>query len=344
MPLSYNERVTRLDRMTDHQLLDMRLCDLPLKIKGTRLEQRVAKLYRDLEERGLHFHPHVWLSEEWFTPDGTPGFAIPFYLAHPRLILLERSQMLEVEGASESECMRILRHEAGHAIDNAYGLHLRGGWAERFGSYRTKYPKSYRPQPHSRDYVLNLDAWYAQAHPAEDFAETFAVWLKPGSRWRAHYEGWGALQKLEYVDRSMAALRNVPPKNKLRYKVDPISVLKTTLREHYRKKRVYYAIHWPPAFERNLYRIFSPEARRKTSQSAAQFLRRIRRDISGLVAEATGVHPYSVNHIVRQMVVRCRQLDLRVTQPEEEARQLSIVVLTMQVMQVLGKGYHRIPL
>ena len=140
--LSYNGRVTRLDRMTDHQLLDMRLCDLPVRIKGTRIEQRVAKLYRDLDERGLRFHPHVWLSEEWFTPDGTPGFAIPFYLAHPRLIKLERSQMLEAEGSSESECMRILRHEAGHAIDNAYGLHLRGGWAERFGYYRTKYPKS----------------------------------------------------------------------------------------------------------------------------------------------------------------------------------------------------------
>jgi hypothetical protein len=252
--------------------------------------------------------------------------------------------MLEAEGASESECMRILRHEAGHAIDNAYGLHLRGGWAERFGSYRTRYPKSYRPQPHSKDYVLNLDAWYAQAHPAEDFAETFAVWLKPGSRWRKQYEGWGALRKLEYIDRSMAALRNQPPRNKLRFKVDPISTLKMTLREHYRKKRVYYAIHWPPAFERNLYRIFSPEARRKDSPSAAQFLRRIRRDISQVVAEGTGLHPYSVNHIVRQMVVRCRQLDLRVTQPEEEARLLSIVVLTMQIMQVLGKGYHRIPL
>ena len=152
------------------------------------------------------------------------------------------------------------------------------------------------------------------------------------------------MHKLEYVDRSMTALKNSKPRNKLRFKVDPISALKTTLREHYRKKRVYYAIHWPPAFERNLYRLFSPEARRRNSPSAAQFLRRIRRDISQLVAAGTGLHPYSVNHIVRQMVVRCRQLDLRVTQPEEEARQLSIVVLTMQIMQVLGKGYHRIPL
>ena len=115
----------RLDRMTDRQLLDLRLCDLPLRIKGTRLEQRIGKLYRELDTRGLAFRPHTWLSEEWFTPDGVGGFAIPFYLAHPRLMKLERKQMLEVEGASDAESMRILRHEAGHAIDNAYRLHFR---------------------------------------------------------------------------------------------------------------------------------------------------------------------------------------------------------------------------
>jgi hypothetical protein len=164
--------------MTDHQLLDMRLCDLPGRIKGTRIEQRVAKLYRDLDERGLRFHPHVWLSEEWFTPDGTPGFAIPFYLAHPRLIKLERSQMLEAEGSSESECMRILRHEAGHVIDNAYGLHLRGGWAERFGSYRTRYPKSYAATA-QQGLCIESRCVVRAGSPAEDFAETFAVWLKP---------------------------------------------------------------------------------------------------------------------------------------------------------------------
>src|SRR5262245_49328831 len=113
--------------MTDRQLLDMRFCDLPLKIRGTHLEQRVEKLYRELEARSVAFRPHVWLSEEWFTPDGVSGFAIPFYLAHPRLMKLERSQMLEVEGAAEGEGMRILPHEGGHAIDNVYRLHTRRG-------------------------------------------------------------------------------------------------------------------------------------------------------------------------------------------------------------------------
>jgi len=333
-----------LDRVTDRRLLDLRLCDLPLKIEGTPLQLRIEKLYRELNSRGLTFRPHVWLGEEWFTPDGVGGFGIPFYLAHPRLMKLERSQMLEVEGASEAECMRILRHEAGHALDNAYRLHTRRSWADMFGSYRVPYPEWYQPQPGSRDYVLNLDAWYAQAHPAEDFAETFAVWLKPGTAWRREYENWGSLRKLEYVDQLMKQLAFKPPKNTSKRHVDSLRSLKTTLREHYQKKRAYYTIHWPALFERNLYRIFSAAPRHHALPSAAQFLRRAQREICRVVASGTGVHLYTVNHILRHMIVRCRDLNLRLTMPESDAKQLSIATLTMQVMQVLQTGYHRIPL
>jgi len=345
MPTTYNGAVhPLLDRMTDRQLLDLRLCDLPLKIEGTRLEQRMERLHREMNGRSIAFRPHVWLGEEWFTPDGVAGFAIPFYLAHPRLMKLERSEMLEVEGASEGECMRILRHEAGHALSNAYRLHSRRSWADTFGSYRVPYPEWYQPQPGSRDYVLNLDAWYGQAHPAEDFAETFAVWLKPGSAWRRQYKGWGALRKIEYVDGLMKQLALKPPPDRPKREVDALQSLKTTLRDHYRKKRAYYTIDWPALFERNLYRVFSADPRHRSLPSAARFLRRHQREICDLVANATGVHLYTINHIMRHMIVRCRELNLRLTISEEEARQVSIATLTMQVMQVLQTGYHRIPL
>jgi len=334
----------RLERLTDRQLLDLRLCDLPLRIRGTHLELRLEKLYRELAARSLDFRPHVWLAEEWFTPDGVAGFAIPFYLAHPRLMKLERAQMFEVEGARESECMRILRHEAGHAIDNAFRLHARGSWTDTFGSYRVPYPEWYQPQPGSRDYVLNLDAWYAQAHPAEDFAETFAVWLRPGTQWRRQYAGWGAERKLEYVEQIMRGLAGKSPKCLARREVDPLETLKKTLREHYRRKRAYYTIHWPASSERILYRVFSGEPRHRSYPSAAQFLRRIRGEICEIVARVTGVHHYTINHILKHMIVRCRVLNLRLTIPEEAARELSVVTLTMQVMQVLRTGYHRIPL
>jgi hypothetical protein len=105
----------------DEQLLDLRLNQLGVTIEDSALAERIAALQSELEARGLaSFVPHYWLSAEWFSPDGIPGVAIPFYLAHPRLERLERSQMLEVEGGTPEWCMKILRHEAGHAIDNAY--------------------------------------------------------------------------------------------------------------------------------------------------------------------------------------------------------------------------------
>src|SRR5438552_2076050 len=127
-PITMSSVRQSLNHMTDSQLLDVRLCDLKLDIAGTPLEKRVSRLYRELDARSLAFIPHIWLGEEWFTPDDVGGFGIPFYLAHPRLMRLERAQMLEVEGASEAECMKLLRHEAGHALDNAYRLHSRRGW------------------------------------------------------------------------------------------------------------------------------------------------------------------------------------------------------------------------
>ena len=112
-------------RLTDEQLLDMRICDLPIRIRRSFLEPHIKRLYDELNARGIRFKPHVWLAGEWFSPDGVPGIAIPFYLAHPRLIKLERRQMLEVEGGTDTECMRILRHEAGHALDTAFRLHFK---------------------------------------------------------------------------------------------------------------------------------------------------------------------------------------------------------------------------
>ena len=191
----------------DEKLLDLRISQLGVAIEGSVLETRIAELQRELDARGLTFHPHFWLSAEWFSPDGVPGVAIPFYLAHPRLERLERAQMLEVEGGNEAWCMKILRHEAGHAIDNAYKLRQRRRRQQLFGPSYMQYPEYYTPKPYSKSFVLHLDSWYAQSHPDEDFAETFAAWLTPDSDWRARYAGWPALKKLEYMDGLMNRAR-----------------------------------------------------------------------------------------------------------------------------------------
>ncbi len=332
------------ERLTDEGLLRLRLCDLPLRIKGTVLEERVWRLHFELEESGLRFRPHVWLSEEWFSPDGVPGFAIPFYLAHPRLMKLERRQMLEVEGGTERECLRIMRHEAGHAVSNAFHLHRRKRWRDLFGSFRERYPQFYRPDPSSRDYVLHLKAWYAQAHPAEDFAETFAVWLQPGSRWRRRYQDWGALKKLKYVAQLMAELSGVAPPNRRRDTVEPLSKLNKTLREHYETKRSRYLFAGTQVYERDLYRVFFPNKGNEKYPTAVQFLRASQRELSQSVAEVTGVHTYAVDQVLENVISRCKELRLRVRPPKESVKRKALIMLTAQTMKGVYAGYHRIPL
>src|SRR5256886_4391714 len=131
-------------RLPDEKLLSLRFCDLKLSIERSALKRQIRRLYIELESRGIRFRPHAWLSEEWFSPDGVPGIAVPFYLAHPRLERLERRIMREAEGGNSRWFMRILRHEAGHALDNAYRLRRRKRWREVFGPASLQYPARYK--------------------------------------------------------------------------------------------------------------------------------------------------------------------------------------------------------
>ncbi len=197
--------------MSEQAILDLRLRDLDISIERSPVADRIAKVMSELAHHGLKLRPHFWFSDEWACPDGVAGVAVPFYLAHPRLVAIERAHMLEAEGSNRSDCLRLLRHEVGHAAYNAYGLSRRKAWRDVFGSPARPYPDYYKPNPRSKRYVLHLPGWYAQSHPSEDFAETFAVWLRPGSRWAHHYAGWPAHRKLAYVDGLMSELSGARP-------------------------------------------------------------------------------------------------------------------------------------
>jgi hypothetical protein len=180
---------------------------------------RIQQLHRELDRRHLAFRPHFWLSDEWYTPDGVPGVAIPFYLGHPRLAELERNQMREVEGGTPEWCMRILRHETGHAIENAYRLRRRRRRQQLFGKTSQPYPQHYAPKPYSKRYVLHLEQWYAQSHPDEDFAGSRCGWRRTPLA-RAVLR-WPVLRKLEYVDVTMREIANWRPTVVSRARVDP---------------------------------------------------------------------------------------------------------------------------
>ena len=216
-------RAGRRGRLADERLLKLRLKDLKLPLRGTWLSACLRELNAEMAEKGLRrVRAHGWISSEWFSPGNTPGIAFPFYLAHPRLMRLERKMIIDVEGGTHAECMRILRHEAGHVLQHSYALHKQPRWRRLFGRSSIRYPKYYRADPTSRNFVQHLRLWYAQSHPDEDFAETFAVWLTPRSNWRKRYEGWPALKKLQYVDELMAELADRKPVLSRRTEVEPL--------------------------------------------------------------------------------------------------------------------------
>jgi hypothetical protein len=328
----------------DEELLNLRLCDLNLKIEGTELDARIAQLDAELAGRGLQFRPHYWLSDEWFTPDGVPGIAIPFYLAHPRLAKLELAQMLEVEGGDPESCLRILRHEAGHAIDNAFRLRRRRTRRRLFGSPATEYPEYYTPKPYSRSFVQHLDHWYAQSHPDEDFAETFAIWLDPQSMWATRYAGWPAERKLEYMDRLMRDLAGRRPLVTSRRQVDPLHRIRKTLRDHYRAKREHYGLDHPDFYDSDLQRLFSSAPQYAKNPSAARFLRRIRKEVRSTVASFTDSYQYTIDQLLETIIERCREQNLRLTDTEETTKLDFMVFLTVQTMNYLHSGRHRVAL
>jgi hypothetical protein len=303
-------------RWSNERLLDLRLRDLGVTVEGTWLEEQVDELYRELARRGLDFRPHVWLSEEWFSPAGVPGIAIPFYLAHPRLMRLERSQMLEVEGGTREECIKILRHECGHALQHAYQLQRRREWQRLFGRSSVPYPTSYRPNPASRRFVQHLRLYYAQSHPDEDFAETFAVWLQPRSPWRKRYAGWPALKKLEYLDALMQEVAGTRPPVHTRRRIEPLSRIAKPLRQHYVEKHEVYSTNYPDIYDRDLRRIFSDDPHHRKHERASHFIRRHRTEIRRLVARWTGEYEFTLDQVLNDMIGRCRELRLRAVAPE----------------------------
>jgi hypothetical protein len=326
---------------SDEQLLELRFKDLKLSMRGTWLADCVRELNRELADRGIPVQPHYWLSSEWFSPSDTPGIAIPFYLAHPRLMRLERKMIIEVEGGTRAECMRILRHEAGHVVQHSFALHREARWRRLFGRSSTRYPNFYRPDPASRNYVQHLRLWYAQSHPDEDFAETFAVWLTPRSNWRKRYEGWPALKKLQYVDELMAGIAERKPVLARRSELEPLRTLKTTLGEHYRKKLQHYSVDTPRAYDRDLMRIFSNNPRHRSAIGAATFIRKNRSEFRRMVSKWTGEYQLTLDTVLDEMIERCRELKLRAAGSERQLRIDFTVLLTAKTVHSLYSPLRR---
>jgi hypothetical protein len=299
------------------RILKSTVDQLGLRIEGTYLEQLVTKLYEELDAAGIAFKPKVYLADEWACPDGVPVIGLPFYLADENLTRLEDEMMEGVETRSEDSILAYLRHEAGHALNYAYRLHERPEWNQVFGDYGAPYVDDYVPKPFSRNFVRHIPGYYAQKHPDEDFAETFAVWLTPGSRWREIYKGWGAYDKLVYVER---IVREIGPCSPVVTGEDydfAADAIVHSLDEHYRRQRP-SMLELPAELDHELREVFHAGRRPEAGAwPASAFIAKHRRALTWNVSHWTGLYDVIVRSLLTHFEERSERLELWLRQEEE---------------------------
>jgi hypothetical protein len=308
--------------------------ELGLSIAGSALEPVLAEFRRELEAAGIRrLRPDFYLSTEWGVPFPSVSIGIPFYLARADLTQLHAERDGYLEGVGHADLLRFLRHEMGHVVNYAYQLYEQEEWAKLFGSMTQPYVEEYRPQPFSRRHVRHLPGWYAQKHPDEDWAESFAVWVTPGTDWRAAYAGWPeALAKLEYCDRTMAALRERDPVvNRIDHDEDA-SELKNSIEEFYRYATRSGEDAWPPGLDAALQTIFEDYAQRDGASHAPRrpadrLIARIARDLATDVYRWTGHFPERTRPLLRHLAARAKALGQ--VYPEDREQQVVIAFTTL---------------
>lgn len=298
------------------ELLHRRICDLGLAIEGRPLGRVVEKLRQELRARGiLRLQPAFYLTSEWGVAEGTTAIGIPFYLADERLVRVQELKGGIVEGTTEEDILRYLRHEMGHVVNYAYRLYETEEWSLLFGPMARPYAELYRAVPFSPDFVRHLPGNYAQKHPDEDWAETFAVWLE-GPQWRALYEDApGALKKLEYCDRVLTAVGDKDPVAVDFTADEDVSQMQLTLEEFYADPGK-DEVAVPRSLDGDLKALFAAEALNPLAKvggrrgHAASLLRRHRDSLCNAVFRWTAVDPAVTRPIVDHLLRRARELKL----------------------------------
>ncbi len=325
------------DTFSDDELLAVRVKDLNLQIAGSSLEPMVDRLYDELAAKGIQFRPPCYLADEWLCPDKEPIIGLPFCLTHPRLKALEVKMMYEAEGAVERDCMKLLRHEAGHAINYAYKLYLRTRCRELFGAFSSHYSHNYQYRPYSRRYVVHLDDYYAQCHPDEDFAETFAVWLTPNSNWRQKYQKWPAMRKLEYIDKLMERIAQQGPVVTASPR-PPWSAARmtSTLQSYYNRKRDQLGTEFKGYYDDSLKVVFAPNRPGESLIKASKMLRTNRRVFVKHAVQWTGHRKFDIHRLINRMIQRCDALELYAKNDTNE------LVNITTLLAAIASGTHRI--
>ena len=318
------------------ELLSRKISELSLTIQGTRLEALVNQLYHELANANIAFKPKTYLADEWGCPHRVPVIGIPFYLSDPELSQLE-GQLTGIDAEDEAEVMMYLRHEAGHAFNYAYRLYAKAAWRRLFGQFSRPYTDEYQPVPFSAKFVRHLPGWYAQKHPDDDFAETFAVWLTPGSDWQKQYAATPALSKLRYVDNVVRQYGQKPPIVTGETLDTPVQELTMTLKRWYEtgSDANHVGLNLHRTLNNDLRRLFPAEQ----GQPAADIMRANRHQLIREVNHWTGMNRKLLGALIDELLERVQSLGLKM-QPERASAHImsASVFITTLVMNYLYRG------
>ncbi len=294
------------------ELLRTRICDLELSLEDSPFYKNILQVQNELKKKKLNFHPHFWGSDEWFCPDGVKGIAIPFTLFHPKLIKLEKKYLGSLEGSTEKQFLKILRHECGHAFENAYKLKKNKERIQLFGDSKVPYPDKYIPQRYSKNYVLHLSQNYAQAHPDEDFAETFAEYLThTKSRNNKKYANTLALVKLKLMEKLVTESTKTPPLLSSQRVISPYYLDKRTVKEYLqaKQKQLMKQQIFTPTF-------VNAPLKKDGARFVTQILKSHQKEIIARLAQKKMASKYHLKTIVQASIKEARLKQLRTSKPE----------------------------
>jgi len=295
------------------ELMNTPISGLHVAVEGTLLEPHTRRLLREMAAKKIVFQPGFYLTDGWGCPDRVPIIGIPFYLADRRLRRIEEEQTGEVE--DEKTVMMLLRHEAGHAVNYAYRLWRNPDWVRLFGAFTRPYREEFRPDRFSRRFVRHIDSYsygrtYAQKHPDEDFAETFAVWLTPRSNWRTRYRSWPAIEKLEFVDAAMRTAGREKPRH-LGHRLErPVESMNLLLADYYGQKAARLRRAAQGYVDDKLREIFPPVGGQSLRPAAALFRER-REDLVTRVVRWSGLENEEGEALLAKLEGRCAALGLQ---------------------------------
>lgn len=324
-----------MDKISYQKLLTTKVKDLELDIEES-MKPYFDILKKELKSKNINLWPDFYFGNEWGCVDKTISICIPFYFANEELKSIKGSTI------TQEELTKILRHETGHAFNYAYKLWKRKDWKEIFGNFNKKYPKNYINQvnPWSRDYVKYMhyveDPHYAQRHPDEDWAETFAVWLDPASRWQRRYKNWPiALQKLNYVDRLTKDITETEPINLKKKREGKYNSIEDTVSELWglgeeEDGKIQEYI-------KDMNELFTKD--KKKIIPAYHLIERYAEQLSEQVSSwILGSNKHSVRKCLRQWENICRNEELGYSPGDEEKKLIELsTLLTHHTLDSIGK-------